>query len=147
MSKDFAQKLRATGVNLFTDKSYNAKRNAQLNLDSRTHYADDSTLRYFHARILSASDCCDGLVFYVIESVALDCDNRARGFRFVLFDVYGNTIERPALADSFKTADKARTAMLIAIRALDPVAYTKGKIAQHCSREQQTINALLEVIA
>ena len=45
MSKDFAQKLRATGVNLFTDKSYNPKRNAQLNLDGRTHYADDSTLR------------------------------------------------------------------------------------------------------
>jgi len=81
---------------------------AQDQLTGRTHYVDDSTLRYFHARVIGAHDDADGLLFWIVESSAKDPDNTARGFRPVVFDIFGEVVYRVSLADMVKTSDKAR---------------------------------------
>ena len=86
----------------------NVKYNAQSNLQGRTHYATDETLRYHHARILNSDEILDGLFFKIVESVALDMYNTKRGFRVVVFDLFGNTVERKDLDQSFKTKKAAQ---------------------------------------
>ena len=81
---------------------------AQDQLQGRTHYVDDSTLRFFHARIIGAHDDADGLLFWIVESSAKDSDNTARGFRPVVFDIFGEVVFRLDLSDMMKTSDKAR---------------------------------------
>ena len=85
-----------------------AKYNAQRNLQGRSHYATNETLRFHHARILNSNAILDGLFFKIVESVALDMHNTERGFRVVVFDLFGNTVERKNLDQSFKTKKAAQ---------------------------------------
>ena len=87
---------------------YNPKDYAQNQLIGRTHYVDESTLKYFHARVVGAHEDADGLLFWIVESSATDPDNNGRGFRAVAFDIFGEVVYRPDLADMVKTSDKAR---------------------------------------
>ena len=97
-------------------------RNAQINLEGRTHYVDPGTLRFHKARITASGDTCNGLLFYVIESCALDYQNTRRGFRAAVFDLFGTVIYRPNLESTFRTTEQARTAMYAFINSIDPVA-------------------------
>ena len=58
--------------NLYRYESSNARRNAQANLWGRSHYVDDATLRYHHARVLSSRHIFEGRLFYIIESCSAD---------------------------------------------------------------------------
>lgn len=116
-------------TSLYDDKSHiSAKRNAQLNLDGRTHYVDDDTLRYHHSRVLRAGHSYGGLLFWIIESVALDCHNTKRAFRYVIFDLFGRVVgTRASLgAECYRTSNAARKAMSREMDTLDPVALTKA---------------------
>lgn len=79
----------------YRDESSNPKWNAQRNLHGRTHYVDDDTLRFHHSRILSTHIAGDGLLFALVESCAKDMNNTRRGFRAVVFDIFGTVINRP----------------------------------------------------
>jgi hypothetical protein len=128
--KKLADALHAAGYSRFADKSYASKlRDAQLNLDGRTHYVDDSTLRYFHSRVIYAGDHCHGLIYAIVESIALDHQNRSRGFRFVIFDVFGTVIERASIDDSYRTGAAARKAMYAALDTLDVMKHYRDAIA------------------
>ena len=94
----------------YTYKSRNDKYNAQENLQGRSHYVDDATLRFHHSRINAAYPIANGLLFYLRESVALDPDNMKRGHRAVIFDLFGNVIYSPDLDDCFSTGEQARRA-------------------------------------
>ncbi len=119
-------------MELYTTKNYSSEKyNAQLNLEGRTHYVDDSSLRFHHARILYTNDYKNGLIFGLIESVALDMNNSRRGFRYVLFDLFGNVVSRVSLEDSFKTSKAALKAMNEALEALDVEAITKEGLASY----------------
>ncbi len=109
-------------MELFTDKSSNAKWNAQRNLEGRTHYVDDGTLRHHKARILAARPICNGLLFMLIESVAMDPDGRKRGFRGVAFDLYGHIVTRCNLDQCASTSVKAEKEFWSQIDGVDPVA-------------------------
>lgn len=107
-------------LNLYETKSYqSAKLNAQLNLESRSHYVDDNTLRFHHARILESRDHDNGLLFSLIESCAMDMRNTNRTFRYVIFDLFGNVIARPNLQEGFATSLKARKAMYEVLNGLN----------------------------
>lgn len=119
-------------MELYTTKNYSSEKyNAQLNLEGRTHYVDDSSLRFHHARIIYTNDYKNGLIFGLIESVALDMNNTKRGFRYVLFDLFGNVVSRVDLEDSFKTSKVAKAAMDEALKALDVEAITKEGLASY----------------
>lgn len=100
------------------------KWNAQRNLSGRTHYVDDDTLRWHKSRILRTVITDGGLIFALIESVALDMNNRKRGFRPVIFDVFGYVIERTKLDESYKTRKQAEKAMWSALNSLDVAGLT-----------------------
>ena len=117
----------------FEDKSYNPKRNAQMNLIGRTHYVDDSTLRYFHARIVASGTECSGLIFWIIESHAVDMDNTQREFRFVVFDVGGHVLERAKNGSGYRTRSRARKALDAYLATIDAENLTHAAIKREVS--------------
>ena len=115
-------------MNLYRTESHNAKYNAQRNLAGRTFYPEDGTLRSFHARILDSGVIDNGLLFYLIESVALDMNNTKRGYRYVIFDVFGTVVARRSIEDCFKTAAAARKAFWNTVNDLDALEITAKAI-------------------
>jgi len=127
--------LHAAGHSRFCDKSYSScTRDAQLNLEGRSHYCDESTLRYFHSRIVYAGDHFHGLIYAIIESVAIDHENKSRGFRYVLFDVLGTVIDRAPLDQCHRTGAQARKTMYAALNALDVLGHYRNVIASQRTR-------------
>lgn len=141
-----ANAIRSTlNVSLFRHESYDAKTNAQRNLEGRTHYADTDTLRYFAARILSAGDVDRGLLFYVLESTATNADKTARGFRFVIFDIWGTVVERVSLESCWKTSDAARRNMWAYLNALDTAAYYRDKLNERAGRLEREAASMRQI--
>ncbi len=87
------------------------KLHAQRNLIGRTHYVNDDTLRFHKSKILASYVVDCGLLFALVESCALDMDNTRRGFRYVVFNVFGHVISRVDLEDCFGTKAAATKAM------------------------------------
>ena len=136
--------------NLYRNESSDPKTNAQRNLSGRSHYCDDDTLRYFHSRIISSRHTDGGLLFALVESVAKDHENRSRGFRFVIFDLFGATIDRKT--DRYwSTSERATKAMWEALNAIDAEAVTRAAIANaeksYALELQRTCEALQKCIA
>lgn len=124
----------------YDNKSSYPKSNAQLNLAGRTHFAEDSTLRYFGSRINSAHETASGLLFYIVESSFLNYDKTERGFRYAIFDIFGTSIARLPVEDAFKTSDKARKAMWTELESFDVQAHyakTLEEIARRADRQAQ----------
>ena len=95
-------------LRLYRRESSDPTRDAQHNLDGRTHYADDDTLRWYKRRILAARADAEGLLFLVLTSDAADFENRRRVFRVVAFDLFGTIIFRDSLEDAATTSKGAR---------------------------------------
>ncbi len=133
-------------MNLYRDRYNDPKSNAQDNLSGRTHYVEDSTLRFFHARILSAEVFADGLLFGLIESYAADMHNRSRGFRGVLFDVFGDTVYRPDMEDGFSNSRQARKALLAAVQAFDAKAHTLAATQVQRERHARECNDFMATV-
>lgn len=114
--------------NFYRNESSNAKTNAQRNLMGRTHYVDDDTLRWHKSRIISARRVDNGLLFAIVTSDALDMNNAKRGFRYVIFDLFGTVIDRPKIDDAFTTSARATQAMWSALNAFDAKAHTLAAI-------------------
>lgn len=131
----------------YEDKSYMPKANAQANLCGRTHYVDDDTLKFHKARIISARPYADGLLFGLVESVALDPDGRERGFRYVIFDLCGNVCKRPNLEDSYKTRGKAAKELAKELEIIDAKEITHAAIAHQKRVFERAIEELHRLAA
>ena len=101
---------------------------AQRNLCGRTHYVDPENLRYHHSRVLVFRVHADGLLCSLVESCSLDMNNSKRGFRYVIFDVFGKVLERPNLDETFTNRNRAEKAMWAALETIDAFAVTKKAI-------------------
>ena len=112
----------------YKNESNHAATNAQHNLMGRTHYVDPGTLRWHKSRVLTARPTDDGLLFAITTSDALDMHNTRRGFRYVIFDLFGNVIKREKLEDAFKSHKQALNAMWQALNAIDAKAVTLAAI-------------------
>ena len=106
-------------MQLYRNESSDPKYNAQHNLEGRTHYVDDDTLRFHKSRVLRTTITDGGLLLAIIESYAVDMDNTSRAFRPVIFDLFGTVIKRPNLDDGFKTHKQALDAMWDALNDID----------------------------
>ena len=132
--KTIANKISAAAdVELFKDRSAVPKWDAQQNLQGRTHYVEDSTLKYFGARIVSAYPTDDGLFFKIVESVSLSPNGGKRGFRVVVFDLFGQAVFRPSFEEctpSSAAADKhyGKTC------DIDPVQHYRAELAQRATK-------------
>ena len=138
--------LHAQGYSRFEDKADSPKANAQRNLEGRTHFADDGTLRYFGSRIISALDHDDGLLFSIIESSYADYAKTRRTFRFAVFDVFGTCIERPGVEHGCSTSTAARKARHDWLLAFDINAHYAAAIAEHAARAERDAATLRAMI-
>lgn len=138
--------LRNIGVELFREKSGYPKCDAQQNLMGRTHYVDDDTLRYHYSRILGRGVFADGALFYIITSDAMDMNNTQRGFRYVVFDVFGAVVSRLPVDQCFRTSDQARKALSTWRGTFDETEYYTGVLQQRAIRLQRELNALNQAI-
>jgi hypothetical protein len=139
-------------MNLYKNESSNPKWNAQRNLTGRTHYVDDDTLRWHKARVLSARATANGLLFAIVESVALDMNNTKRGVRYAIFDIFGDCVgTRVDLEHCWKRSEQAEKAMWVELNAIDAVGITLSAIARtehHHAQEMERMRAeLLKVAA
>lgn len=67
-----------------------------------------------------------------------------RGFRYVIFDVFGTTLDRPKLEDAFRTSAVATAAMWKALEAIDAKAVTLTAIDR---QEKQYIDEMAQLRA
>ena len=136
-------------MNLYRNESSDPKFNAQRCLSGLTHYVDDDTLRFHKSRIISTYVVDHGLLFALVESVALDMHNTKRGFRYVVFDTFGNVINRAPLDECYSTSKSATKAMWAYLGTVDAIAVTVAAIdgyerytAQECADARAKIAAL-----
>lgn len=140
----------ACGQSRFKSYGCDAKACAQRNLSGRSHYAEDATLRFFHARILRARPMCSGLVLVLVESVAEDMHNRSRGFRFVAFDIFGAVInDRPTLSSEtlMRNRDKAQLAADSWLESFDVADHYRTTIEERAARLDREAAAMREAAA
>ena len=136
----------AANVAPYTDKSSDHKRNAQENLKGRTHYAEEETLRFFKVRIVSSAADQNGLFFKIIESVAIDYDNNRRGFRVVVFDLFGNSMYRPSF-DECTSTKKAAVLLWMKSEKIDPATYYRREFNYCANRLTNQADAMREAAA
>jgi len=136
----------AANVAPYSDKYSNPKANAQRNLEGRTHYADEETLNFFKARIVSAYADADGLFFKIVESLSLDCDHTRRGFRVVVFDLFGQVVYRPSFEECTSTK-KAAVLLWMKSDKIDPAIYYRAELKHRASRLTNQAHAMHEAAA
>ena len=149
-NNDLASLIQKTGfASLYDNKSSYPKNNAQLNLEGRSHFATDSALRFFGARINSAHHTASGLLFFIVESSFLDMQKTRRGFRFHLFDIFGQEIGNQELDQAVKTSEQARKAGYQFLDNFDLAKHYAQKledIARRAKREAQEAQAIAQQI-
>lgn len=133
-------------VSLYCNESSNPKWNAQRNLSGRTHYVDDETLRWHKSRVLSARHTDNGLLFAIVTSDALDMNNTKRGFRYVIFDLFGTVLSRVTLEEAFKTSEAATKAMWKHLNEIDAVTITLMAIDKVAANYRLEMDELREKV-
>lgn len=145
-NNELADIISSLNLGLFSEKSSDAKYNAQQNLAGRNYFATEETLRYFGSRISRARPSCSGLLFYVIESSYLNMEKSKRGFRYAIFDIFGNEVGRQKLDEALSTSDKAMQAMYDYLGKFDVLAHYKqalqSEIRQAERKAERTKSAL-----
>jgi hypothetical protein len=126
---------------LYRNESSDPKTNAQRNLQGRTHFVDDDTLRFHKSRVISARHTDNGLLFAVVTSDAKDMNNHERGFRFTIFDVFGNRIYRKS-DQWFRKSDQAVKAMWSALNEMDAIEITRKAIERAERRHAMEMDSL-----
>jgi hypothetical protein len=134
-------------MNLYRNEGITPKFNAQRNLMGRTHYVDDDTLRWHKSRVLSARCTHNGLLFAIVTSDALDMRNTRRGFRYVIFDLFGTVLARTELKEAFTSSARAERAMWAALNTIDAVAVTMTAIKRSQNDHAEEMQRLRETIA
>jgi len=115
------------------------RRNAQRNLMGRTPYVDPDTLRFHKSRVISARHTDNGLLFAIVTSDSLNYENSKRGFRFVIFDIFGTVLERTDIENAFRRSEAATAAMWKALEAIDAKALTLTAIKKHAARQAREL--------
>ena len=132
-------------VRPFAQESGDPKCDAQRNLRGKTHYVDDDTLRFHKSRVLSSARLHGGLLLRVTTSDALDPENRSRGYRAVIFDVFGTVIERPTLAEAKKT--QAAALKDSQARTIDLAAHYRAAIESQIGWKEREAHDLRAALA
>ena len=145
-NNDLASLIQKTGfASLYDNKSSYPKNNAQLNLEGRSHFATDSALRFFGARINSAHHTASGLLFFIVESSFLDMQKTRRGFRFHLFDIFGQEIGNQELDQAVKTSEQARKAGYQFLDNFDLAKHYAQKLEDIARQSERKANEAREI--
>jgi hypothetical protein len=134
-------------MKLYSQETSHPKSNAQANLMGRTHYVDDDSLRFHKSKILRASHHYEGLLFSIVTSDAVDYQNTKRGFRFVIFNLFGRVIERTPLDATFRTSEQASKARYAALDAINAKEHTFEAISRERENRKTELDRLACTVA
>jgi hypothetical protein len=141
----FSKALKANGFDLFTDQSSYSDIRAKKNLDGRTHYYSDDTMRYFKAKILLCHITDGGLLLGTVESVAHP--DRGRIYRPVFFDIWGTVVSKCDIDDAPKTSKTAEKLFWRLANELDAIAITREGLERHRRRVARQLEEANTVLA
>lgn len=144
-SELLAAKLSDANIYLFRERSGFPLSQAQRNLDTRTTYVEDSSLKVFDAKIHSCEVLDNGLILGIIESVKQGAD-AARVFRPVFFDVFGNVIARPDVDESFPNQKQAQGSFWAMANEIEAVEATLKGIREKQKYLQNEIDKLDDLL-
>jgi hypothetical protein len=146
MNKELANQIaQAYDQTLFHSKFLKTpKANAQVMLTGRTHYVDDDTLRFFGCLIKSAQPSTFGLFYRITESLSLPTGGR--GFRTVLFDLGGQVVYRPQLAEMENKTEKAEKAFYKWFETFDIQTYYRDQIRERIILTNRQANRLEDAL-
>jgi hypothetical protein len=99
--------LRTIYIYPFNDNGTTPKANAQRNLDGKTHFVDEDTLKLHKSRVVDSNPIHGGLLLRVTHSDALDTNNTQRGYRTTVFDLFGSEIFHESLEKAHNTKKQA----------------------------------------
>lgn len=136
---------REYGVYQYQCKSSYPDRDAQNNLEGRTHYADAGTLKDFKARILRGIHSANGLYYLIQESLANPELGRAR--RNVLFDIFGSVVGgRDVFHKSAKKADAEYSELRARMDAEDSYSLIASTLAEKIAYDKTKLEAALALL-
>lgn len=130
--------IRAAYLSTFNCQSCDPKWDAQRNLQGRTHYVDESTLRGFESRILATGHSTDGMLFWLIESVNSRPNHSGRNKRFVAFDLWGTVVNDRAGSDDagwHRTSEAAYKAGEAWAAGFDSAAHTLATLKERAKHD------------
>ena len=132
--------LRVIGIREFRNESSYSDSDAKRNLQGRTHYVDDDTMRYFKSRILRSHVSPSGLHYIIQESLPHpDHDKRVR--RNVVFDVFGTVVnDREVFHTSAKLADNEYSILTGWMESVDSENEILTALTCKLNRDLQQIN-------
>lgn len=133
-------------TSLYRNESSNSKWDAQRNLEGRSHYVDDETLRFHKSRIVYTHVLANGLGYLLVESYAVNPDNQKRAFRGVVFDIFGTIIDRPKLEAGYRTSQKAFDASMEVVKGLDFKALTMEGIEREEKHTKTELSYLRDIL-
>ena len=126
----------------YRHESSRPKYDAQINLDGRTHYVDEDTLRGFRSRILSCHIFNDGLTLAIVESVGWKPENPQQNKRFVVFDVFGTVLNgRDQWHATSKAAERDMREFL---NTHDAAKHTAETLRKNARRDIETAKQILK---
>jgi hypothetical protein len=143
--KKIREAIRELNITTFDRHGDDAKTNAQRNLNGRTHYVDNDTLKWHKSRVVSARAIHGGLLFLLVTSDALDMNNTRRGFRAVVFDVFGTIVSRPSLEEASST--KAGALKKCEAETVNLLAHYKEAINRQCNDKRNELSESLNALA
>lgn len=105
---DIASALSKLGIHLYKERTGLPLNQAQRNLNERTDYVADNTLKAWAGQVHAVHVMDEGLVLGIVESFQKGATkDSGRAFRPVFFDVFGRTIYRPENNEAFDTQKQA----------------------------------------
>lgn len=144
-TKELAEKLSRT-QHLYQFRGYSSPTDcAQDQLRGKTYYVEPDTLRFHKGRVLAARPLHEGLFYWIFESCSLDYENTRRGFRAVLFDLFGNTVYRPSLDECRKSRSAAETDFQSWANTFDPIAHYRQNLTARADKMTATAQAFREI--
>lgn len=126
------QIANAIGTHPFGRQSYNPASNAQRNLSGKTYYVTTDTLKNFGFRINHAGTECEGLLFWIVESIP---SVGGRVSRYVVFDLFGVVLNQRDV--TYSTTDRATRACHEWLESFDVAAHYKAALMERAERAKR----------
>ena len=119
---------------------------AQKNLEGRTYYVEPQNLKHHGSRVLSALPVSDGAFFKIIETISIDYEQTKRGYRAVVFDLFGTIIYHPDLENTHASKEKADKAFYAWFDTFDEIGHYQKAIAEKITRLNKEAQNLTEIL-
>jgi hypothetical protein len=109
-------------------------------LNSKTPYFRNA--KFHKSRLKSVFRVAQGLFLKTIETLALDADNKKRGYRVVLFDLRGRVVYASKFPDDCGTERRVQKDYFYWLERFSPDDYYRDLLQKERAKLQERIHAI-----